>query len=238
MLSKEEMRKYLILAKEGDEKAKETIVENNIGLVRGIVKRYIHLGYEYEDLCQIGMMGLVKAIRGFDITRDNAFSTYAVLMISGEIKRFLRDDGKIKVSRSIKELSLKAERARQAFLYKNKREPTISEISKIVGAEPEEVSAAIASFVSPISLDSPMGDDEKGETYEIVGEDISDETVEKIALKDAINKLDSKEKSIIYLRYFKGQTQTNVARILNMTQVQVSRNEKKIIKKLYNKLAE
>ncbi len=238
MLNKDEMKKYLVLAQKGDESAKETIVENNIGLVRGIVKRYIHLGYEYEDLCQIGMMGLVKAIRGFDLSRDNAFSTYAVLMISGEIKRFLRDDGKIKVSRSVKELSLKAERARQAFLYKNKREPAISEIAEMVGAEIEDVSVAIASFASPISLDSPAGDDEKGEIYEIVGEDISDETVEKIALKDAINKLDPQEKSIIYLRYFKGQTQTNVARILNMTQVQVSRNEKKIIQKLHSKLAE
>ena len=220
-------------AKNGDKNALDTIIKENVGLIWSIVRKFANRGYEFDDLFQIGSIGLIKAVKNFDLNFNVKFSTYAVPMIMGEIKRFLRDDGLIKVSRSIKETALKVVRASNEIEAKTGREPKISEIADFLNISCEDVAVALDSICAPESLNRTLNDNEKNPMYLI--DSISKQTfsevdmIDKIALKSAIVSLDERERKIIILRYFRGKTQTEIASMLGISQVQVSRLEKKIL---------
>lgn len=227
-------KEQLLLAQQGDQGARDTLVEENLGLVWSIVHRFANRGYELEDLFQIGSIGLIKAISRFDITFDVKFSTYAVPMISGEIRRFMRDDGVIKVSRSIKENHWKIEQAKQTLQKQSLQEVTISQLAEETGLTTEEIILALEAPMEVESLNKPFsGQDGKEISLE---ERISTRVDEKeqidnrIVLEQLLSKLDARERQLIYLRYFQDCTQTVVAKRLNMSQVQVSRLEKKLLK--------
>ena len=231
--------KNIKLAQENDELAMENLIKNNSGLVWNIVKRFIGRGYESEDLYQIGTIGLIKAIKRFDITLDVQLSTYAVPYIMGEIKRFIRDDGIIKVSRQTKELSIKIKQLQNEYITKNGEEISIIKISEILGISKEEVAAAIESSNNVDSIYSVEGanDDERMLIEKISdNKDEYNSLVDKITLKELINNLDEREKKVVLLRYYKEQTQAQVGKILGITQVQVSRIEKKVLDKMRLKL--
>ena len=220
-------------AKNGDKNALDTIIKENVGLIWSIVRKFANRGYEFEDLFQIGSIGLIKAVKNFDLNFNVKFSTYAVPMIMGEIKRFLRDDGMIKVSRSIKETALKVVRASNEIEAKTGREPKISEIADFLNISSEDVAVALDSICAPESLNKTLNDNKKNPVYLI--DSISKQSfsevdmIDKIALKSAIVSLDERDRKIIILRYFRGKTQTEIASMLGISQVQVSRLEKKIL---------
>lgn len=231
--------KNIKLAQENNEEAMELLIKNNSGLVWNIVKRFIGRGYEPEDLYQIGSIGLIKAIKRFDISLDVQLSTYAVPYIMGEIKRFIRDDGIIKVSRQTKELSIKIKQIQNEYMTKNGEEISINKIAEILNVSKEEIAAAIESSNSVDSIYSVEGanDDER-----MLIEKISDNKdeynclVDKITLKELIDNLDEREKKVVLLRFYKEQTQAQVGKILGITQVQVSRIEKRVLDKMRLKL--
>lgn len=231
--------KNIKLAQENNEEAMESLIKNNSGLVWNIVKRFIGRGYETEDLYQIGSMGLIKAIKRFDVNLDVQLSTYAVPYIMGEIKRFIRDDGIIKVSRQTKELSIKIKQIQNEYLNKNGEEITITKISQILNVSKEEIAAAIESNNTVNSIYSVEG---ANEDERMLLEKISDNKdeynnlVDKITLNELINNLDEREKKVVLLRYYKEQTQAQVGKTLGITQVQVSRIEKKVLDKMRLKL--
>ena len=231
--------KYIKLAQENDEEAMESLIKNNSGLIWNIVKRFIGRGYETDDLYQIGCIGLIKAIKRFDVNLDVQLSTYAVPYIMGEIKRFIRDDGIIKVSRQTKELSIRIKQIQNEYLNKNGEEISITKIAKILEVSKEEVAAAIESSHSVNSIYSVEGasDDERMVIEKISdNKDVYNSLVDKITLKELINNLDEREKKVVLLRYYKEQTQAQVGKILGITQVQVSRIEKKVLDKMRLKL--
>lgn len=221
-------------AKCGDEEALEILVDENTGLVRSIAVRFTGRGVDYDDLCQIGHIGMIKAIRNFDLERGCAFSTYAVPLIIGEIKRFLRDDGEIKVGREIKRRGALVMAARERYVTENEAEPTVSQLAAICNLSEEETVECIAATSATVSLSEQVGDDATIEDF--IGTDFTPELNEKIALRQAIDTLPDEEREIIYLRYFKNLTQSEVGRILNMTQVTVSRREAKALAKLREEL--
>lgn len=216
--------------------SREQWVENNIGLVHSCAHKFKGRGIEYDDLFGAGCMGLVKAVDAFDTERGVRFSTYAVPVILGEMRRLFRDGGTVKVSRSLKELSLKANRAREYFTCEHGREPTISEISQLLSVEEESLVEAICASTPPISL--TVSEEDGGGQIDIAIESIEDGYIDLMSLKQSLNELEPKDQQIIVLRYFKGKTQTQVADRLGMTQVQVSRREKKILSSLREKLKE
>ena len=224
---------WLLKAKEGDKEALNILVENNSGLVWSIVKRFLNRGYEKEDLYQIGCIGLIKAIKRFDFNFNTQFSTYAVPAIMGEIKKFLRDDGLIKVSRSTKEIANKIKLATEFYFGKNGIEPTISELSEHLGIAQDEVMMALETLRPTESLNSVVNENDKNPVMlldRIVDEKAdTDKEVEKIVLKQLISELSPREQKLISMRFFKGATQSNVANMLGISQVQVSRMEKKIL---------
>lgn len=234
--SSDENLKLLERAANGDSAAQTMIVERNLGLVHAAARRFSGRGIEYDDLYQAGCMGLVKAVIGFDLSRGVQFSTYAVPVIMGEMRRLFRDDGPVKVSRTLKEQSLKAARMREKLSLKLGREPTISEISSEIGLDPAETAQALEACVAPLSLTV----DEDGEDIQtdIPVDSGEDELVDKLTLKEALGCLEPKDRQLIILRYFQNKTQAQTAEILNMTQVQVSRREKKILVALKTKLTE
>ncbi len=221
------------LAKSGNDEAMNKLVEVNTPLVSSICKKFINRGYEYEDIFQIGSMGLVKAINNFDASFNVKFSTYAVPMIIGEIKRFLRDDGMIKVSRNTKILAKKLHYDKEALTKDLNREPTIDELSSFSGVNKEDIVFALESINNMQYLYDTIHHDE-GTPVLLIDKlsetsDDDDDMIDKIALKEAINSLDTKSKQIIMLRYFKDKTQIQVAKMLGISQVQVSRIEKKVL---------
>ena len=231
----------IMMAKEGDKLAQGVLVENNIGLVWSIVRRFQNRGHETEDLFQIGCIGLIKAINKFDTTFEVKFSTYAVPMIIGEIKRFLRDDGIIKVSRSLKEVSNKARITKEVMSKELGREPTISEMAGRLDISTEELVMAVEAGYTPESLFNPVGEGDNSTLMLIdkLNDDCNeDETdiIDKIALKQVLDTLKPREKQIIILRYFKEKTQVQIAKLLGISQVQVSRIEKKILEDLRNRI--
>lgn len=231
--------KNIKLAQNNDKEAMEILIKNNSGLVWNIVKRFIGRGYETEDLYQIGSMGLIKAIKRFDVNLDVQLSTYAVPYIMGEIKRFIRDDGIIKVSRQTKELAIKIKQIQNEYLNKNGEEITITKISEVLNIPKEEIAAAIESSNTVNSIYSVEGANEDERTLLEKISDTKDEynnLVDKITLKELINNLDEKEKKVVLLRYYKEQTQAQVGKTLGITQVQVSRIEKKVLDKMRLKL--
>ncbi len=220
--------------KSGDRDALETFVDENTGLVRSIALRFVGRGVDYEDLCQIGHIGMIKAINNFDISRGFAFSTYAVPLIIGEIKRFLRDDGEIKVGRELKRRAAIVYSEKEKFLLKNGVEPTVSELSKICALSEEETVECITATSGTVSLSEQVGEDATLEDF--IGRDFTPELNEKIALKQAIERLPLLEKQIILLRYFKNLTQSQTGKVLGLTQVSVSRKENKALLFLKNEL--
>ena len=221
---------------DGDKEAREQLVEENVGLVWCVVKRFCGRGTEAEDLFQIGSIGLLKAIDKFDLSYDVKFSTYAVPMISGEIKRFLRDDGMINVSRSLKELSYRSTRAREKLTDRLGREPTLEEMSAELGVDKEEIVQAMEAGGEVESLYRPIHQKEGSEIRLLDRLEEKDQREEKIldrmVLRQMLETLDSKERQLIYLRYFADKTQADVGKIMGISQVQVSRMEKRIIENL------
>ena len=221
---------------DGDKEAREQLVEENVGLVWCVVKRFCGRGTEAEDLFQIGSIGLLKAIDKFDLSYDVKFSTYAVPMISGEIKRFLRDDGMIKVSRSLKELSYRSTRAREKLTDRLGREPTLEEMSAELGVDKEEIVQAMEAGGEVESLYRPIHQKEGSEIRLLDRLEEKDQREERIldrmVLRQMLETLDSRERQLIYLRYFADKTQADVGKIMGISQVQVSRMEKRIIENL------
>ena len=213
---------------------REILITENLGLVHSCAHRFTGRGIEYEDLFQAGCMGLVKAFDAFDTERGVRFSTYAVPVILGEMRRLFRDGGTVKVSRSLKELSLKTTKERENFLLKNGREPTVSELSEKLSVSAEEVTEALCAAAPVISLTA--GEDEGGGQTDVPVESPEDEITERLSVIKAISDLEEKDRTLIKYRYYENKTQTETAKILGMPQVQVSRREKKILEILRREL--
>lgn len=222
------------LSQEGNKEARDRVVTENVGLVWSIVRRFANRGHEMEDLFQIGSIGLIKAIDKFDTSYEVKFSTYAVPMITGEIKRFLRDDGMIKVSRSLKETATKIRAVREHFSNTHGREPTIEEIEAELNIDRDEIVMALDTGAEVESLYKTIYQGDGNPIYlidkYIESKDESENLVDKLALREVIASLNEKEQEIIRLRYFKDKTQTDIAKELGISQVQVSRMEKRILK--------
>lgn len=228
-------KELIALAGDGSREARDMLVLENMGLVYSIARRYLGRGYEMEDLVQIGTIGLIKAIDKFDLEKEVMFSTYAVPMISGEIKRFIRDDGIIKVSRTIKENSWKISRAKEELFQKMGREATANEIAEATGILPEDIVIAMDASKDVESIYQTVYQSDGNQIYVIdkLSASTEDGCHEKIInhmlLEDAMNNLDDNEKTLIEMRYFQDKTQFEVANTLGISQVQVSRMEKKIL---------
>ena len=239
-LTNEETKELIRRAQEGDAGAQERLTLCNTVLVKSIVKRYLNRQVEYDDLFQIGCMGLVKAIRNFDLSYDVRFSTYAVPMIAGEIKRFLRDDGMIKVSRSLKELAAQAAAAREKLSAERGRDVGVSEIAAELGVDAEEVAAALEAARPHMSIYEPAyGDNSDALMLDHVqdGADEMGDTLNRVLLKELLGTLEPRERTIIMLRYFSDKTQNEIAVQMGISQVQVSRLESKILQKLRERAA-
>lgn len=230
----------IVKAQNNDMKAMNDIIEKNSGLIWSIVKRFMGRGYETEDLYQIGALGFVKAIKRYDVSFETKISTYAVPYILGEIKRFIRDDGIIKISRSIKELAIKIKDLQNQ--YKEKEELTISKMAKILDVSIEDINLALEATrpVESINEDA-YSDGEKSKVSKIDQienkKDEMSDLVNKLALKDVIGSLEAREKQIILLRYYRGKTQVEVSKMIGISQVQVSRIEKRVLDYMKTKLA-
>ena len=224
-------------AQSGDTSAMEILVEENAGLIWAVTRRFLGRGVEADDLYQLGSLGFLKAVEGFDLSYGTQFSTYAVPKISGEIRRFLRDDGTVKVSRSLKEQASAIRVVRNQLTTALGRDPTIAEISRQTGFSPEEIAMAETATAATESIQRETG--EEGFSLENVLTDTESEEimVEKIALRQAISALPEREATVIKLRFFHGLTQQRVARVLGVSQVQVSRIEKKAIQRLREMLS-
>ena len=226
-------------SQDGDKAARDTLIEENMGLIHHVAKRFLGRGVEAEDLFQIGAIGLLKAVDRFDLGFGVRFSTYAVPMIAGEIRRFLRDDSMIKVSRSLKELAVKAARLREQLLMERGAEPGVEELAGRLGVEAEELVQAMDSCTEVESLQKVIsqGDSEGTSLLERVeqGRDEQEELLRRMLLEELLASLDPKERRLIVLRFFHDRTQSQVAEELGMSQVQVSRLEKKILLDLKEK---
>lgn len=223
---------------EGDQTAEVRLIEQNSGLVTGIAHRFRGRGVDFEDLVQIGSIGMIKAIRSFDLSRGTAFSTYAVPLIIGEIRRFLRDDGPIKVSRVQKKLGASLMYAKEKYITEKGIEPHINDLAAIVGVSPEEAAAALDSTSPVRSLSEQLGD-EDFELEDVIpsNDDELGQMLEKIAVREIIDNLPPLWKKIILLRYYRDYSQQQTADALGLTQVKISREEKKIFQKLREELA-
>ncbi len=238
-LSPEETSFFLEQAKHGNEKAKEALLQGNFPLIKSIVRTYQNKGIDYEDLYQIGCMGFIKAIKNFDESFGVKFSTYAVPMISGEIKRFLRDDGSIKVSRAIKTLWLKIKAYIEEVEKLGKEVPTVDDIAAHFEVAAEDVVYAMDSSRVLISLDAQLDENSNNSQSvldRVIVDDKSEKLIDEILLKQSILELPERERKIILLRYYRSKTQSEVAQLLGVSQVQISRLEAKILEKLKNKL--
>ena len=238
----EENEELLKLAKTGDKKAEDLLLEINLPLVASLSKKFLGRGYDYDDIYQVGALGLIKAIKNFNSEYKVKFSTYAVPMILGEIKRFLRDDGIVKISRNVKGISRKIMFKRDELTKQLNREPTVYELAEYTKINVDDIILAIDSCSNTQYLYDTVHQDDGSPILLIdkIGENASDDSsiLNKLVLKEMINKLDDKSRQIIMLRYFKDQTQIQVATMLGISQVQVSRIEKKVLAKLKGILKE
>lgn len=232
----DEIKDLIISAQKDDEKALNKLVEINTPLVNSIIKKYNSKVSEYEDLFQIGAIGLIKAIRKFNFEFNTKFSTYAVYVIDGEIRKHFRDEGMIKISRSIKTTYLKARKVREEYVKLNGVEPTVEYIGEKIDVSIEEVVTCLDACRRPESLNASIGEDSKKDLIDKIEDEKqnNDIIIEKIDLKNAINNLEKRDRQIIVLRYFQNKTQSEVAKMLGLSQVQVSRLEKKIIESIKN----
>ena len=218
--------------------SREKFIETNLGLVHSCANRFRGKGIEYEELYAAGCVGLVKAYDAFDTDRGVQFSTYAVPVILGEIKKLFRDGGMVKVTRSVKELSLKINYARDILQKRLGHEPTLKDISFELNVPVEDVAQAVSAATPPMSLTAAFEDEDGQSEFDIPIESAEEELTNMMGLKYAISELDAEEKRIIYLRFFKNYTQATTAELLNKTQVQISRKERKIIQKLRKRFME
>lgn len=226
----------LKLAKEGNQDAKEQLITENLGLVWAVARRFIGRGHELEDLYQIGCIGLMKCIDKFDLSFEVKFSTYAVPMISGEIKRFLRDDGMIKVSRTLKETAYKVKKAREEMINRTGVEPRLEELSRVLEIDVEEIVASLEANVEVESIQKTIYQNDGNAVYlmdKIASEEDENETLlNQMVVEELLNQLGEVEEKIIRMRYFENRTQTEIAKEIGISQVQVSRMEKKILLKM------
>ena len=233
LLSEKQKNELLTKIKNGDSLAREEFINGNLRLVLSVIQKFNNRGENVDDLFQVGCVGLIKAIDNFDISVGVKFSTYAVPMIIGEIRRYLRDYNSIRVSRSIKDLAYKALQAKENYIKTNNKEPTIAEIAKIIDSTEKEVSNAFDAILEPVSLFEPVFHD--GTDTLFVMDQVSDlknideNWIESISLKEAISKLSPREKNIVNLRFYQGKTQMEVAKEIGISQAQVSRLEKNAI---------
>ena len=229
-LTSEEKRELLIKSKSGDTAARTKLIDGNLRLVLSIIQRFTNRGENLDDLFQVGCIGLIKAVDNFNIELDVKFSTYAVPMIIGEVRRYLRDNNSIRVSRSVRDLAYRALQARETLAASMSKEPTIEDIAKELGEKKEDVSSALEAIVEPISLYDPIYSDGGDSIYvmdQISDTDNTDENwLEDIALKEAMKKLSPREKKIVSMRFFSGKTQMEIADEIGISQAQVSRLEK------------
>lgn len=234
MLNQETLLDYIRKAKKGDERAKQIIFEHNSPLIKSVIRRFKNKGVEYDDLYQIACIGFVKAINNFDERYEVKFSTYTVPMIIGEIKRYMRDNGAIKVSRTLKILANKINRYVDEYFSKNNESPSIEDIAQKFNITAEEVVVAMDSSKMPLSIFDKFEEDEEGQELieKIPCVDNEEKTLNKIHLSSIIEKLSEREKKVIILRYYRDRTQSEIAESLGVSQVQVSRLESKIIDKI------
>ena len=239
LLDNEQVLKLVRQAQEGDQEAKTILIEENSPLIKSVIKRFKDKGVEYDDLYQIGCIGFLKAIKNFKPEFNVKFSTYVVPMVIGEIKRFMRDDGAIKVSRALKSLNIQINRFIEQFSSKNQRKPTIEEIAKEFQVEEQDVVMAMDSARMPISLYAPLEDESCDLTVidRVENENANDNMLDNLALKEMIKNLQEREKKIILLRYYFDKTQSEIAKELGISQVQVSRLENKILENFRSKLS-
>ena len=235
VLKEKEKMELLARVKEDDKAAREELISGNLRLVLSVIQRFINRGENLDDLFQVGCIGLMKAIDNFDLSHSVRFSTYAVPMILGEIRRYLRDNNSVRVSRSLKDTAYRAMQVKERLTGKTQREPTAEEIAKELGIPKHEVVLALEAIVDPVSLNEPVYSD-GGDTIYVMDQlsDRSDDTgwLEEIALKEAIEKLAPREKKILSLRFFKGKTQVEVANEIGISQAQVSRLEKSALERI------
>ncbi len=235
VLSEKEKERLLKLTKDGDKNAREQLINGNLKLVLSVVQRFVGRGENPDDLFQVGCIGLIKSIDNFDISHEVKFSTYAVPMIIGEIRRYLRDHSPVRVSRSIKDTAYKAMQVKEQLTIKNQKEPTVDEIAKELQIPREDVVIALESIVDPVSLNEPVYSDGGDTIYVMdqVGDKNDDKNwLDEIFLKEAIKNLNQREKRILNLRFMKGKTQMEVANEIGISQAQVSRLEKGVIDKI------
>ena len=238
--TKEQNHRLLAKIKDGDQSALEELITANMGLIRSISLRFTVSGAELDDLMQLGTIGMIKAARSFDFSYDTAFSTYAVPMIMGEIRRFLRDDGMIKVSRDLKSQGAKIMALRERFISEHGRDPKLSELSEIMGISPEDIATAMDATSTVCSLSDPIKGDDEGLTLEGSIPDRSgalDELTDRLALSEAIRSLPPLWREIIIMRYYKDMSQSETGKRLGLTQVKISREEQKILSALREALA-
>lgn len=240
LLEDQEIKTLIEQSHNGDKDARDLIVQKNMRLVWSVVQRFLNRGYEADDLFQIGCIGLLKSVDKFDLSYDVKFSTYAVPMIIGEIQRFIRDDGSVKVSRSLKEMGNKVRKKKDELSKKLGRNPTVNEIANALEMSPEDVVMSQEAIRTPSSIHETVYEND-GDPITLLDQ-ISDKDenrwFDKIALKEAVQHLQERERLIVYLRYFKDQTQSEVAKRLGISQVQVSRLEKKILDEIRDQMAE
>ncbi|MEH7616636.1 RNA polymerase sporulation sigma factor SigF, partial [Cytobacillus firmus] len=233
-LKDNEVKELIKQSQSGDQGARDKIVQKNMRLVWSVVQRFLNRGYEPDDLFQIGCIGLLKSVDKFDLSYDVKFSTYAVPMIIGEIQRFIRDDGTVKVSRSLKEMGNKIRKAKDELSKTLGRIPTVTELSEFLEISPEDIILAQEASRIPSSIHETVyeNDGDPITLLDQIDDGNEGKWFDKIALKEAIRELDERERLIVYLRYYKDQTQSEVAARLGISQVQVSRLEKKILQQM------
>lgn len=237
VLKESEKIELLKKARNGDEKAREELIKGNLRLVLSVIQRFQNRGESMDDLFQVGVIGLIKAIDNFNLDLDVRFSTYAVPMCIGEIRRYLRDDNPIRVSRSMRDTAYKAMQVKEELINKNKKEPTIEEIAKELGMNKSDVVLALEAIVDPVSLYEPVYNDGGDTIYVMdqIGDNNSDmDWIDEIMIKDEIKNLDKREQNILYLRFMQGKTQMEVAKEVGISQAQVSRLEKNALKRIKN----
>ena len=240
MLSHEETLKLISMAQKGDEQAKQKLVNENSPLIKSIIKRFVGKGIEYDDLFQLGALGFVKAINNFQTEYNVKFSTYVVPMIIGEIKRFMRDDGAIKVSRTIKSLNLQINKFVESYVKEHGEKPSIEIIAKNFDLPCQEIVFAMDSAKMPISLYTPFEEEEDKSLLVVdrfAQNNQTEELFDNIFLRDTLKNLNARDKKIILLRYFRDKTQSEIAKELGISQVQVSRLETKIIERIRERIA-
>lgn len=239
-LSNEEMMHLIELAQAGDEQAKQKLVEGNLKLVLSVIQRFMGRGENPDDLFQVGCIGLIKAIDNFDVNLNVKFSTYGVPMIVGEIRRYLRDNSSMRVSRSMRDTAYKVLQAKEAYLAKHQKEPTVEEIAQIIGIRREDVVFALDAILEPVSLYEPVYSD-SGDAICVIDQvkdnkNTDERWTERIALKEAVGHLTERERKILSMRFFQGKTQMEVSTEIGISQAQVSRLEKNALRQIRKEL--